>query len=144
LLKTARVFAMKISPEMIIALILLAQLVFGKRAIMSVSEELDGIKLQLRKAKIEIGEKLADLNANIVNLEGALATAGNADPAVTAALEEVKVAAQEIDDIVPDVVDTPVEPAPVVDTPVDAPVETPVVDAPVDAPVDPAGDAPVE
>lgn len=135
---------MKISPEMIIALILLAQLVFGKRAIMSVSEELDGIKLQLRKAKIEIGEKLADLNANIVNLEGALATAGNADPAVTAALEEVKVAAQEIDDIVPDVVDTPVEPAPVVDTPVDAPVETPVVDAPVDAPVDPAGDAPVE
>lgn len=125
---------MKISLEIIIALILLAQLVFGKRAIMSVSEELDGIKLQLRKAKIEISAKLADLNANIVNLEGALETAGTADPAVTAALEEVKAAAQEIDDIVPDVVDAPVESDPVVDAPVDAPVVT-----------DPAvGDTPVE
>ena len=123
---------MKISPEIIIALILLAQLVFGKRAIMSVSEELAAIKLQLRKAKIEIGAKLADLNANVVNLEGALATAGTVDPAVTAALEEVKAAAQEIDDIVPDVVDAPVEPAPVEDTPVDVPVE----DVPVDVPVE--------
>lgn len=129
---------MKISLEIIIALILLAQLVFGKRAIMSVSEELAGIKLQLRKAKIEISAKLADLNANVVNLEGALATAGTVDPAVTAALEEVKAAAQEIDDIVPDVVDAPVEPAPVEDTPVDVPVEdVPVEDVPVeDVPVE--------
>jgi hypothetical protein len=135
---------MKISPEIIIALILLAQLVFGKRAIMSVAEELDGIKSQLRKAKIEISTKLADLNASIVNLEGALATAGTPDPAVAAALEEVKVAAQEIDDIVPDVVDAPVEPAPVVDTPVDAPVEETVVDVPVDAPVPTDPEAPVQ
>lgn len=77
---------------------------------MSVVEELEGVKAQLRKAKIELSTKLADLNATIVNLQGALEATGGVDVNVVAALKEVKAAAQEIDDLVPDP-DVPAEPA---------------------------------
>lgn len=77
---------------------------------MSVVEELEDVKDQLRKAKIELSTKLADLNATIVNLQGALEATGGVDVNVVAALKEVKAAAQEIDDLVPDVSDELTEP----------------------------------
>lgn len=70
---------------------------------MGIAEDLAGIKDQLRKAKIELSTKLADLNATIVNLQGALEATGGVDVNVLAALSEVKTAAQELDDLVPDV-----------------------------------------
>lgn len=76
---------------------------------MGLAEELDAVKLQLRKAKIELTEKLDNLNATIVNLQGALEATGGVDVNVVAALKEVKAAAQEIDDLVPDVEDKPLE-----------------------------------
>lgn len=95
---------------------------------MSIVEELEGVKAQLRKAKIELSTKLADLNATIVNLQGALEATGGVDVNVVAALKEVKAAAQEIDDLVPDP-DVPAEPAeePVVD---DLPLEEVVAEEP--------------
>lgn len=95
---------------------------------MSVVDELEGVKSQLRKAKIELSTKLADLNATIVNLQGALEAAGGVDVGVVAALNDVKAAAQEIDDLVPDP-DLPLEAVGVDENaeelPADVPAEVP-------------------
>ena len=74
---------------------------------MGLAEELGGVKDQLRKAKIELSTKLANLNATIVNLQGALEATGGVDVNVLAALSEVKSVAQDLDDLVPD--DVPLE-----------------------------------
>lgn len=72
---------------------------------MSVSEDLQAIKAQLLKAKAEIKGKLAELATKVEQLEAALASASVTDPAVDAAIADVKGVAQEIDDLVPDVVE---------------------------------------
>lgn len=75
---------------------------------MSVVEELEAVKAQLRKAKLELSAKLADLNANVESLTAALASAEVADEDVVNSLNDVRAVAQELDDLVPDV--APLEP----------------------------------
>ena len=123
----------------LLASILLLQLMFGRK-IVSVVQELEGVKAQLRKAKIELSSRLADLNATIVNLQGALEATGGVDVRVVAALADVKAAAQEIDDLVPDVADLPVEPVVAEEVPVELPAE--VTDEPV--PTDVPDEVPAE
>jgi len=123
----------------LLASILLLQLVFGRKTV-SVVQELEGVKAQLRKAKIELSSRLADLNATIVNLQGALEATGGVDVNVVAALADVKAAAQEIDDLVPDVADLPLEPVVVEDITEDLPAE--VTDEPV--PTDVPDEVPAE
>lgn len=126
--------------EMILLVsILLLQLMFGRKT-MSVVQELEGVKAQLRKAKIELSSRLADLNATIVNLQGALDATGGVDVRVVAALADVKAAAQEIDDLVPDVADLPLEPVVVEEIPEELPAE--VTDEPV--PTDVPDEVPAE
>lgn len=124
---------------------------------MGIAEELVGVKDQLRKAKIELSTKLADLNATIVNLQGALEATGGVDVNVLAALSEVKTAAQELDDLVPDVPleavgvdedDTPLPdevpeelPAEVTDEELPAEVLEPVAEA---VPAEPLSEEPAE
>lgn len=67
-----------------------------------VSDALAGVQVQLAKARQEISQKISDL-------ENQLATAGKLDPADQAALNAVKDAALDLDNIVPD---APAEPAP--------------------------------
>lgn len=76
-----------------------------KGAVMGLVDDLNAIKEQLGKAKDEIVGKISDL-------ESALAASGTPDPAVSAAVDSLKEAAQALDDVVPDVV-APVEPVPV-------------------------------
>lgn len=126
--------------EMILLVsILLLQLMFGRKT-MSVVQELEGVKAQLRKAKIELSSRLADLNATIVNLQGALDATGGVDVRVVAALADVKAAAQEIDDLVPDVADLPLEPVVAEEIPEELPAE--VTDEPV--PTDVPDEVPAE
>lgn len=61
----------------------------------AVADALAGVKDQLAKAKGEILAKLADLEAQ-------LADAGKLDPADVAAIQDLKDAAQGLDDVVPD------------------------------------------
>lgn len=75
---------------------------------MSVVEELELVKGQLRKAKLELSAKLAELNANVESLTAALASADVVDEDVVNSLNDVKAVAQELDDLVPDV--APLEP----------------------------------
>lgn len=75
---------------------------------MSVAQELEGVKAQLRKAKLELSAKLAELNANVESLTAALASAEVADEDVVNSLNDVRAVAQELDDLVPDV--APLEP----------------------------------
>lgn len=76
---------------------------------MSVVEELEAVKAQLRKAKVELSGKLAELNANVESLTAALASAEVADENVINALGDVRAVAQELDDLVPDAPE-PLEP----------------------------------
>lgn len=66
----------------------------------AVADALAGVKDQLAKAKGEILAKLADLEAQLAN-------AGKLDPADVAAIQDLKDAAQGLDDVV---VDAPAEP----------------------------------
>lgn len=66
----------------------------------AVSDALAGIKDQLAKAKAEVLSKITDLEAQ-------LADAGKLDAADVAAIQDLKDAAQALDDVV---VDPPVEP----------------------------------
>lgn len=74
-----------------------------KESIMSLADDLAGVKDQLTKASTEITGKIADL-------EDALANAGEPSAEVTAAVADLKAVAQGLDDIVPDVPAEPVEP----------------------------------
>lgn len=78
-----------------------------KEAIVSLADDLNAVRDQLSKAKGEIVAKIG-------GLETALASAGDPDPAVAAAVEALKSAAQELDDVVPDAAS---EDAPATDTP---------------------------
>jgi len=71
---------------------------------MSVVEELELVKTQLRKAKLELTAKLAELNANVESLTAALESADVVDEDVVNSLNDVRAVAQELDDLVPDVV----------------------------------------
>lgn len=77
-----------------------------------VSDALAGVQVQLAKARQEISQKISDL-------ENQLATAGKLDPADQAALNAVKDAALELDNIVPDAPAEPVEPEPQPEAPVE-------------------------
>jgi len=68
-----------------------------------VSDALAGVKDQLAKAKGEILGRIADLEAQVA--------ASGLDPADLAAIEDLKGAAQSLDDVVADVVPEP-EPEP--------------------------------
>ena len=112
---------------------------------MALSDDLNSVSAQLEKARDEI-------TGEILDLEGALALAGDQPQEVTDAVAALKQVAQGLDDLVPDISDLPVEPvvAPVEEAPVEeAPVEeAPVEEAPVGDPVEvpvgePVEDAPV-
>ena len=70
---------------------------------MSVVEELEAVKAQLRKARLELTAKLAELNATVDSLSAALTADGGVEVNVANALADLKVVAQELDDLVPDV-----------------------------------------
>lgn len=81
------------------AVLWLHNLIHGRK-LMSLNEDLRGIKTALSKAKAEIVGKLTDLQAQLENAPEKV------DPAL---VEEIKGLAQSLDDIVPD--------APIVDEP---------------------------
>ena len=107
---------------------------------MALSDDLNSVSAQLEKARDEI-------TGEILDLEGALALAGDQPQEVTDAVAALKQVAQGLDDLVPDISDLPVEPvvAPVEEAPVEeAPVEEAPVGDPVEVPVgEPVEDAPV-
>lgn len=71
---------------------------------MGLVDDLNSVRDELTKAQSEIVTKIS-------GLEAALAAAGTPDPAVADAVEALKAAAQNLDDVVPDVVveEPPVE-----------------------------------
>lgn len=81
---------------------------------MGLADDLNAVNAQLDKAKGEIVAKIG-------SLEDALAAAGTPDPAVSAAVDALKSAAQGLDDVVADAVApaAPVEEAPVEEAPVE-------------------------
>ncbi|WP_280319915.1 hypothetical protein [Nocardia wallacei] len=99
---------------------LLATLTRLETVMGQVSDALAGVQVQLGKARQEISHRISDL-------ENQLAVAGKLDDADQAAINAIKDAALDLDNIVPD---APVEPAPA--EPVATPVEEPA--APVDEP----------
>lgn len=110
-----------VSLILIVALVLLEEVRNStvKEIIMGLVDDLNGIKDQLAKAKDEIVGKLG-------SLQNALADATSLnDPAVAAAVDSLKEAAQALDDVVPDEVVAEVTEA-VVEAASEAPLE-PVV-----------------
>lgn len=95
--------------------------------IMSTQAELAVILTELTAQVAKIGTETTATLQKVVDLEAALAAAGNVTPEVQAALDALKAQAQAVDDLVPDapVVEPPVEPP--VETPVEPPVEEPPV-----------------
>ena len=95
-----------------------------KELLMALADDLRTIEDQLNKAKTEVTDK-------IEALEGALATSGEQTQEVTDAVAALKAVSQNLDDVVPDAVETVADP---VVEPVADPVEEPVAD-PVEEPV---------
>lgn len=83
-----------------------------EKIVSEVSESLETVVAQLKKAKTEVAAKIESQTQKISDLETALANANVTDPAVLQAVSDLKAEAQSLDDIVPD---EPVEetPAPV-------------------------------
>jgi hypothetical protein len=96
-----------------------------ERTMGAVSDALAGVRDQLGKARVEILTRIGDL-------ENQLAAAGKLDEADQAAINDLKDAAQAIDDVVPDRTAEPAES----EQPVDQPAE------PVNEP-EPAAEEPV-
>lgn len=85
---------------------LLATLTRLETVMGQVSDALAGVQVQLSKARQEISQKISDL-------ENQLASAGKLDAADQAAINSIKDAALELDNIVPDApapVEAPAEP----------------------------------
>jgi len=73
-------------------------ILYLKRIIMNMQELAQGLtdlKTQTDKARAEVVQKIADL-------EAAIANAGNTTPEVDAAIEALKASVQATDDVVPD------------------------------------------
>lgn len=79
----------------ILLTIIIIQLLIMSKTQAELAQDLRDIRTQNEKARVEILQKIADLEAAIIN-------SGNTTPEVDEALEALKASVQVDDDIVPD------------------------------------------